>query len=181
MLKDAQRQAGRAGRTIADKTFLLFASTAMLTSECFPRANDDLEEHAERDKTWPQCKSAYKRTHAKARVKTQANDGSVKFGAANSADRLENITPPIENQLEEGGVGLKSLEGYFDNLAAAAVNEKGVLQQLLLNNNTLATSNESLAALVKKLSGDIKNLKQEISRPKEGGQVSARNTTLCTN
>ena len=35
MLKDAQRQASRAGRKIADKTLLLFRSTAMLTSERF--------------------------------------------------------------------------------------------------------------------------------------------------
>ena len=41
--------------------------------------------------------------------------------------------------------------------------------------------NESLAALVKKLSGDIKNLEREISRLNKGGQVSARNTTLCKN
>ena len=40
MLEDAQRQAGRAGRTIADKTLLLFATTAMLTIERFPHAND---------------------------------------------------------------------------------------------------------------------------------------------
>ena len=42
MLEDAQRQAGRAGRTIADETLLLFVSTAMLTSERFPQANYDL-------------------------------------------------------------------------------------------------------------------------------------------
>ena len=53
MPEDAQLQAGRERRTIADKTFLLFASTAMLTSESFPRANDDWEERTERDKTWP--------------------------------------------------------------------------------------------------------------------------------
>ena len=88
MLKDAQRQAGQAGRTIADETLPLFSSTAMLTSERFPRANDDWGERAERDKTWPQWKSAYKRAHVKARVKAQANDVSVKFGAANSAARL---------------------------------------------------------------------------------------------
>ena len=41
MLEDAQRQAGRAGRVISDETILLFASMAMLTSERFPRANDD--------------------------------------------------------------------------------------------------------------------------------------------
>ena len=41
MIEDAQSQAGRAGRTIAKKTLLLFASTEMLTSERFPGANDD--------------------------------------------------------------------------------------------------------------------------------------------
>ena len=46
ILEDAQRQAGRAGRTIADETLLIFASTAILTSEQFPRANDDWEERA---------------------------------------------------------------------------------------------------------------------------------------
>ena len=43
LLEDAQRQAGRSGRTTANKTLLLFASTAMLTSERFLRANDDSE------------------------------------------------------------------------------------------------------------------------------------------
>ena len=140
-LEDAQWQAGWAGRTISDETLLLFASTAMLTSERFPRANYDWKERAERDKTWSQCKVAYKRDHAKARVKAQANGGSVKFVAANSAARQENVNPPLNNQLEEDGVGLKALEGYFDNLSAVAFNENGVLQQLVLNNTTLSTSN----------------------------------------
>ena len=83
MLEDAQRQAGRAGRTIADETLLLFASTAMLMSERFLRANDDWEERAERDKTWSKWKTTYKRAHTKARVKGQANDGSIKFGRQN--------------------------------------------------------------------------------------------------
>ena len=51
----------------------------------------------------------------------------------------------------------------------------------MLNNTTLATSNESLVAFVKKQSNDIKNLEREISRIKKGGQSSARNTTLCAN
>ena len=88
MLEDAQQQAGRARRTISDKTLLLFTSTATLTSERFWRTNDDWKERAERDKTWPQWNSAYKRAHAKARVKAQANNGSIKFGAANSATCL---------------------------------------------------------------------------------------------
>ena len=70
---------------------------------------------------------------------------------------------------------------YFNNLAAAEVNKKGVLQQLVLNNTPLTTSNESLVALVNKLNGNIKNLERENSRLKKGRKLSSRNTTLCTN
>ena len=94
MLKEAQQQAGRAERTIAYETLLLFASTDMLTSERFPRANGDWEERAERDKKWSKWKTVYKQAHAKARVKAQANNGSVKFGAADSVAHQETVTPP---------------------------------------------------------------------------------------
>ena len=43
----------------------------------------------------------------------------------------------------------------------------------------LATSNESLVALVKKLTGDIKNLERDNSRLKKGGKVRGWVTTLC--
>ena len=68
--------------------------------------------------------------------------------------------------------GIKNLEGYFDNLSASAINEKSVLQQLVLNNTTLVTRNENLVALVKKLTGDIKNLEREKLRLNKGGQFS---------
>ena len=64
MLEDAQRQSGQAGRAISDETLLLFASTAMLTSERLPRAKDDWEDRAELDKTWAAWKLAYKQAHA---------------------------------------------------------------------------------------------------------------------
>ena len=57
MLEDAQRQAGRAGQTITDDTLLLFVSTAMLTSERFPRANFYWEDCAKREKTWATWKA----------------------------------------------------------------------------------------------------------------------------
>ena len=46
MLKDAQKQAGRAGRTIADETLILFASTEMLTTKRYHRANNNWEDRA---------------------------------------------------------------------------------------------------------------------------------------
>ena len=73
MLKDAQRQAGRAGQTISDKTLLLFATTAMLTTEQFPRANNNWEERAKQYKICLQWKLAYKKAHTQARIKAQAS------------------------------------------------------------------------------------------------------------
>ena len=80
MIEDAQRQAGRAGRTITDETLLIFARTAILTNERFPQANNIREDRAERDKTWAAWKFAYKQAHAKARVKAQAHEVSTMFG-----------------------------------------------------------------------------------------------------
>ena len=56
-------------------------TTAMLTTEIFLRANEYWEERAERDNICPQWKQAYKKAHAKARIKAQANEGTVKFCA----------------------------------------------------------------------------------------------------
>ena len=41
MLEDAQKQAGRSSRKITDETLLLFASTAMLTTERYLQVNAD--------------------------------------------------------------------------------------------------------------------------------------------
>ena len=181
MLMDAQRQAGRSGHTITDDTLLIFASTVMLTSKRFPRANDDWEDRAERNKTWATWNFFYKQAHTKARVKFQAHEGSTKFRAANSADRLE-AHLPLDNQLEGDSSYVKNLEGYFDKLADAATNDKDVLQQLVLNNTTMATSNKSLVALIKNQQNEIKNLERELSRYKKPSQASARNPpTLCAN
>ena len=51
----------------------------MLTSERFPRANDDWEDRAKSDKTWASWKLAYTQAHAKARVKAQVTNGSIKI------------------------------------------------------------------------------------------------------
>ena len=108
-------------------------------------------------------------------------EGSTKFGAANSA-ACQEACIPLDNQLKEDSSDVKTLKGYLDNLAAAATNEKYILKQLVLNNTTLATSNEILVAFVKKQQNEIKNLERELSRFKKPGQASVRNPpTLCNN
>ena len=113
ILEDAQKKAGKAGQavqTITYKTLLIFASTAMLTTERFTRTNNVWEDRAEPNKTWADWKMAYKKAHAKARIKAQANEGSVKFGAANSSARQETAQGVDTNQGFNKG-GIKSLEG----------------------------------------------------------------------
>ena len=68
---------------------------------------------------------------------------------ANSAARPD-AHLPLDNQLEGYSSNVKTIEGYFHNLAAATTNKKDVLKQLVLNNTTLAASNKSLVAFVKK-------------------------------
>ena len=82
----------------------------MLTTEWYPRTNDNWEDKAEDQKTWDNWKTSYKRVHAKVYVKAQAAEGSDNFGAANAAERvLKNIEVATENGGNE--VGMKTLEG----------------------------------------------------------------------
>ena len=76
---------------------------------------------------------------------------------ANAVARVETIQEVETNHdVDEGG--MKSLEGYFGNLAAVAVNKKSVPNQLVANNTKLAATNEHLVAIVKKLKNMIKNI-----------------------
>ena len=161
MLEDAQKQVRRAGCTISDKTLLIFVSTAMLTMEQFLRTNNNWEDRAKPNKTWAESKVAYKKAHAKTQVKVQANEGSVKLGAANADSRVEtnNTTKKVETNHSVDKGGIKSLEGYFDNLAVAAVDKKMVLEQLVENNTKLAATNKDLVTIAKTFTNKIKKLK----------------------
>ena len=127
---------------------------------------------------WLQWNLAYNKVHAKARIKVQANGGTVKFDAANSTAHQETALTE-ENQQGVDDCNMMAFEGYFDNLAVTAVNEKSVLQQLVSNNTKLAASNKSRVTMVKKLTGDIKNLERDNSRLKKGMQIRGRGPTLC--
>ena len=117
------------------------------------RNNDDWEDRDEEHNIWDEWKTAYKRAHAKLRVKAQATKGLDKFGAANTAGR---VLKTSEVDTNNGGneVGMKSLEGYFDNIAAAKINNKSVLEQLVTNYSKLADTNKDLVAIVKNFQRD---------------------------
>ena len=75
------------------------------------------------------------------------------------------------------------MEGFFDNLAAAATSDKVVLSQLTDNNTKLVNTNEELLASVKKLTSENRQLQQEINtlRRRVGGNMGDKmsgNTTI---
>ena len=74
---------------------------------------------------------------------------------------------------------MKSPEGYFDNLAAAAVNEKSVLEKLVANNTNLAATKKDLVAILKKLTNNINDLERGTSRLNKTGGQGNRDPTLC--
>ena len=55
------------------------------------------------------------------------------------------------------------LDGYFDNLAAAATTEKALLAKLVESNAMLTTSNAQLSATVAKLNGKNRTLQKELN------------------
>ena len=69
---------------IADGTLLLIASTSILKSQRFPRANKKWEDLTKDTQTWEVWKVLYKDVHAKARINKIAIKGDH-FGAAHEA------------------------------------------------------------------------------------------------
>ena len=55
------------------------------------------------------------------------------------------------------------MDGFFDNLATDATNNKALLVQLADNNTKLVNTNEELVASVKRLTNKTKQLQQEIN------------------
>ena len=106
----------------------------------------------------------YKKAHEKARVKTHATDGRDQFGSENAVTSGAggNVrfagNEHMGETLTEYDSGLEALNGYFDKLYAATTNEKAVLAKLVANNKKLMVANEEIIIVIKKLTGENKQL-----------------------
>ena len=90
------------------------------------------------DHTWANWKILYRTAAKKAATKSKATGGKDLFGSANAAtvstEKSEDMNPHMG----------ANLEGYFDNLAAAAMNEKQVLEDLVKSVSKVTASNDVL-------------------------------------
>ena len=67
-----------------------------------------------------------------------------------------------EYAFDTGG-GTTEMEGFSNNLAAVATNDKAILAQLTYNNTKLVNTNEELSASMKKLTNENRQIQQEIN------------------
>ena len=126
---------------MSDDQLLAIASTSVMAAEHFPRATDEWEALPRNNKTWTAWKAHYRLAHtARKRQLLATGRTTPTFGMANAAT----TEPDAET--------FAKLDGYLDNLAAAATTEKTTLTQLVENNATLTASITSLTATVATLS-----------------------------
>ena len=140
MLEEAQRKLARANLPMSDDQLLAIASTAVLASEHFPRPTDEWEAQPRHMKTWTAWKLHYRAAHI-ARKRQMLAAGRT-GGTANAVTPDDDVITPDT---------FARLDGYLDNLAAAATIERTTLSQLIENNATLTASITSLTASVASL------------------------------
>lgn len=145
-LEEAQRKLARANLPMSDDQLLAIASTSVLASGHFPRPTDEWEAKPRNQKTWTAWKAHYRNAHL-ARKRQMLAAGTAGLGGggmANAVTAVEDATISDDT--------LAKLDGYLDNLAAAATTEKSTLAQLVENNATLMATITSLTASVTALS-----------------------------
>ena len=144
MLEEAQRKLQRAEVPITDAQLLTIATNAVLASAHFPRPTDEWEALPKHNKTWTAWKTHYRAAHiARKRQMLAAGTSTTTYGAANAVTTVDDDIVSADT--------LNRLDGYLDNLAAAATTERTTLTQLIENNTTLTASITSLTASVASL------------------------------
>ena len=142
MLEDTQRKLARANLPMSVDQLLAIASTAVLASDHFPRPTDEWEALPRNLKTWGAWKTHYRAAHiARKRLMLASRRAPPTGGTAHLATDASAIAPTT----------LAHLDGYLDNLVAAATTDRSSLTQLIDSNAALtanlATFASSLASL----------------------------------
>jgi hypothetical protein len=126
---------------IANVQLVAIASTAVLRSQQYPHATKDWEALKALAKTWTTWKKVYRAAHIAHKCQLLATGSAKPFGSANVAGYI----PPNGT--------MDRLDGYLNNLAKAAMQDKSMFAQLVDNNVSLTKSFEAPAAAYTTLAG----------------------------
>lgn len=140
MLEEVQRKLARAKLPMSNNQLLTIASTTVLASKHSPRPTDEWEAKPCDNKTWDASKAHYCTAHLACKRQQLAAGQPVFHGSANAVTTANNapITPETPSRLD----------GYLENLAAAATTGKTTLTQLIENKAALTASVAALIASV---------------------------------
>ena len=150
-LEDAQYKAERANNPITNATLVIITKSTMLGAEQLPHANKDWDKLDVYQRTWTRWKTTYCAAANNLSIKNKPAGRKYQFGAAHTATPLLGDDTMCNTAGNNQPMGLAGLNGYFNNILAAATNEKAVLEDLVINLTTFTTSNEDMDAIIKKI------------------------------
>jgi hypothetical protein len=159
-LEDAQRKLARAKLPMSNEQLLAIASTAVLAAQHFPCATDEWEALPPAAKTWAAWKTTYRAAHIARKRQLLATGGAEPLSGAHAATDVTS-DPYLR------------LDGYLDNLANAATQEKTTLAQLADHCTSLSASVASLTAGVASLTSAYALLANN-NRPATPAPATAR-------
>jgi hypothetical protein len=176
MLEEAQRKLARANLPMSDDQLLAIASTSVLASGHFPRPTDEWEALACNHKTWTAWKTHYRAAHIARKRQMLAAGATPTSGMAHAVMGGEDTTISPDT--------FTRLDGYLDNLAAAATTERSTLAQLIETNATLTANIATLTTSVASLTAAYAILaanKQSTTQTPATGKKRSGGTTANKN
>ena len=167
-LEKAQLKAARAEMLIPVNYLMMVATKAMLSSECFPRDNEDWEDLEKVSKSWTKWCELYNKADMRETIRIQEGGKEAEqFGSAALGGAVRGKEPRSGRPTP---ATVEYLEGCFDSLAGVVVTGKGVLEELVKSyvylTITIYTFTDSNTRLAKK----VETLTEALAK-KGGGRV----------
>ena len=151
-MKEAQKIAATVDKDLINNaTLLRMGIEAMYECGLFEKALDEWEELSSSNQNWDVFQFHFQDAEEKFNLKKKIHDKKGGLGQANLASEENYSTPYEEEQFE-----VSKLDTYLDNLAAAATQEKDVLEKLVNNNTNLITQLTTLTSKFEQLSNQQK-------------------------
>ena len=124
-LKDGQKKAACASLPISDEWLTFISTNSILAENSFPATREKWDKLPSAEKKW-------------AKWKAQAGGGS--FRSTNTATTFHEISAPDPANEKVPSSTVKNIDGYLDNIAAAATKKRDALNLLVANNKRLNTT-----------------------------------------
>ena len=148
-MKEAQKTAATVDvNLINDATLLRMGIEAMYQCGLFEKALDEWEDRSNLDQSWEDFINHFQEAEERFNLKKNIHDKKGGIGRANAAVETE------EQVCEYQDYDASNMSTYLDNLAAAATQEKDVLDRLVSNNEKLVEQLERLTTKFDQLSSN---------------------------